>query len=267
MESVVHGPQSVARNYGLTTSKMENLLRILYEDNHCLAVAKPAGLLTQGVPANSLAGPIPTLEAQVKAYLKERYHKPGNVYLGIPHRLDRPVSGVVLFARNTKAARRLAEQFQQRQVHKIYWAIVEGEVEPPADVWEDWLRKLPEESRTERVEPDAPGARHAALRYRRLTSALGRSLLEIEPQTGRMHQIRLQAAVRGWPICGDLLYGAQTPFGPTPASARDRVIALHARSLTFLHPIRYEPITVVAETNLRDWDSFKLAAWAGMAPA
>src|SRR5438105_7104315 len=116
-------------------------LVILYEDNHCLAVAKPAPLLTQGVPANTAAGPIPTLEAQVKAYLKERYHKPGNVYLGIPHRLDRPVSGVVLFARNTKAARRLAEQFQQRQVRKIYWAMVEGDVEPAAGEWADWLRK------------------------------------------------------------------------------------------------------------------------------
>ena len=211
---------------------------ILYEDNHCLAVAKPASLLTQGVPVNSSVGPIPTLEAQVKAYLKERYRKPGNVYLGIPHRLDRPVSGVVLFARNTKAARRLAEQFQQRQVRKIYWAIVEGEVEPPAGIWEDWLRKLPEEARAERVAPDAPGARHAVLRYSRLSAASARSLLEIEPQTGRMHQIRLQAAVRGWPICGDVLYGAQMLFGPTPASARDRVIALHGRSLTFLHPIR-----------------------------
>src|SRR5436309_14885076 len=176
---------------------------ILFEDNHCLAVAKPAGLLTQGVPPG-----IPTLEAQVKAYLKERYNKPGNVYLGIPHRLDRPVSGVVLFARNTKAARRLAEQFQQRQVRKIYWAIVEGEVEPPEGEWEDWLRKLPEESRAERVEPDAPRARHAVLHYRRLSTAAGRTLLEIEPQTGRMHQIRVQAAVRGWPVCGDFLYGA-----------------------------------------------------------
>lgn len=228
-------------------------LVILYEDNHCLAVAKPAGLLTQGVPVNSPAGPVPTLEAQVKSYLKERYHKPGNVYLGIPHRLDRPVSGVVLFARNTKAARRLAEQFQERQVRKIYWAAVEGEVEPPEGVWEDWLRKIPEEARAERVEPDAPGARHAVLRYRRLALAPGRTLLEIEPQTGRMHQIRVQAAVRGWPICGDVLYGAQTPFGPVPASPRDRTIALHARSLTFLHPIRYEPVTLVAETNLLDY--------------
>ena len=113
---------------------MSDPLHILFEDNHCLAVAKPAPLLTQGVPPG-----IPTLEAMVKAYLKERYHKPGNVYLGIPHRLDRPVSGVVVFARNTKAARRLAEQFQNRQVAKVYRAVVEpspdggaGSPRPPA---------------------------------------------------------------------------------------------------------------------------------------
>jgi 23S rRNA pseudouridine1911/1915/1917 synthase len=253
-------------------------LVILYEDNHCLAVAKPAGLLTQGVPAQSPSGPIPTLEVQVKAYLKERYRKPGNVYLGIPHRLDRPVSGVVLFARNTKAARRLAEQFQQRQVQKIYWAVVEGEVEPAEGVWEDWLRKVPEEARAERATPETPGARHALLRYRRLASILflspppappseggvggvreGRTFLEIEPQTGRMHQIRVQAAVRGWPICGDLLYGAQTTFGPEPACPRDRAIGLHARRLTFLHPIRYEPITVVADTDLLEKGAFTAA--------
>src|SRR5712692_4070387 len=112
------------------------MLDILYEDNHCLAVAKPAPLLTQGVPVLSAVGPIPTLEALVKAYLKERYHKPGNVYLGIPHRLDRPVSGVILFARNTKAARRLAEQFQDRRIRKVYWAFVEPAADgslPPAE--------------------------------------------------------------------------------------------------------------------------------------
>src|SRR5436309_13167606 len=130
-------------------------LTILYEDNHCLAVVKPAPLLTQGVPAQSPGGPIPTLEGLVKDYLRERYQKKGNVYLGIPHRLDRPVSGVVVFARNSKAARRLAEQFQQRQVTKIYWAAVETmdpEHPPPAEgAWEDWLLKLPEEARTEVV--------------------------------------------------------------------------------------------------------------------
>ncbi len=235
---------------------MPSPLVILFEDNHCLAVAKPAGLLTQGVPAQSPTGPIPTLEALVKAYLKERYHKLGNVYLGIPHRLDRPVSGVILFARNTKAARRLAEQFQQRQVQKVYWAVVEGEVEPAQGVWEDWLRKVAEEARAERVAPDTPSARHALLRYRRVASIPGRTFLEIEPQTGRMHQIRVQAAVRGWPICGDVLYGAQTSIGPEPACPRERVIGLHARRLTFLHPIRYEPITLTAETDLLEKTGF-----------
>src|SRR5438270_193919 len=142
-------------------------MHILFEDNHCLAVAKPAPLLTQGVPPG-----VPTLEAMAKAYLRERYGKLGNVYLGIPHRLDRPVSGVVLFARNTKAARRLAEQFQLRQVRKVYWALVErdaaGQLPPAEGVWEDWLLKVKEESRSERAEPGSPGAKLARLRFRRL---------------------------------------------------------------------------------------------------
>jgi 23S rRNA pseudouridine1911/1915/1917 synthase len=217
-------------------------LYILFEDNHCLAVNKPAPLLTQGVPH----GPVPTLEALAKAYLKESYHKAGNVYLGIPHRLDRPVSGVVVFARNTKAARRLAEQFQNRQVEKVYWAAVEGDVQPEEGVWEDWLLKVQDEARAERVEPDVPGARRAVLHYRRLAAVDGGTLLELRPQTGRMHQLRVQAAVRGWPVCGDELYGAKLPFGPLAELPRDRSIALHARSLTFLHPIRYEPITLIA---------------------
>ncbi len=224
---------------------MSDPLHILFEDNHCLAVAKPAPLLTQGVPPG-----IPTLEAMVKSYLKERYNKPGNVYLGIPHRLDRPVSGVVLFARNTKAARRLAEQFHNRQVRKVYWAFVErsaaGELPPAEGVWEDWLLKIKDESRTERVSAETPGARLAILRYRRLRESEQGALLEIEPQTGRMHQIRVQTAARGWPVRGDVLYGARLPFGPPAALPRDRLIALHARSLTFLHPIRYEPLTVTA---------------------
>jgi 23S rRNA pseudouridine1911/1915/1917 synthase len=220
---------------------MDSAPVILFEDNHCLVVAKPAGLLTQGVPPG-----IPTLEAQVKAYLKERYHKAGNVYLGIPHRLDRPVSGVIVFARNTKAARRLAEQFRARQVTKLYWAAVEGDVQPEQGIWEDWLLKIQEEARSERVAPDTAEAKQAVLRYRRLEPCAGGTLLEIQPETGRMHQIRVQAALRGWPVRGDVAYGAKLPFGPAAVLPRDRVIALHARSLTFLHPIRYEPLTVVA---------------------
>jgi 23S rRNA pseudouridine1911/1915/1917 synthase len=213
---------------------------ILFEDNQCVAVAKPAPLLTQAPPG------IPSLEAWVKDYLKERYHKPGNVYLGIPHRLDRPVSGVVLFARNTKAARRLAEQFHERQVRKVYWAAVEGTVQPAEGTWEDYLLKLPEQARAEPAAPDMPGARQSRLRYRTLRGGAGWTLLEIEPETGRMHQIRVQAASRGWPVCGDVIYGSHRPFGPPAELPRDRVIALHGRSLTFLHPIRYEPLTVTA---------------------
>ena len=216
-------------------------LHILFEDNHCLAVAKPAPLLTQGVPPG-----IPTLEAMVKAYLKEKYHKAGNVYLGTPHRLDRPVSGVVVFARNTKAARRLAEQFQQRQVKKIYWAAVEGDVKPEEGRWEDSLLKIAEEARSQCVSADTPGARQAILHYRRLTATGGITLLEVIPETGRMHQIRVQAAVRGWPVRGDVLYGSRLSFGPAVELPRDRIIALHARQLTFLHPIRFEPIVLAA---------------------
>jgi 23S rRNA pseudouridine1911/1915/1917 synthase len=222
---------------------------ILYEDNHCLAIAKPAGLLTQAPPG------IPSLEAEARAYLKERYHKAGGVYLGIPHRLDRPVSGVLLFVRSTKAARRVHEQFQDRQVRKVYWALVSGAVTPAEGVWEDWLRKLQAEARSEVVAPETEGARHALLRYRCLHQAGGVSLLEIEPVTGRMHQIRVQAARRGWPVLGDVLYGSTVPFGPPAEMPRDRVIALHGRSLTFLHPIRYEPITVTAPLP---------AAWQGL---
>jgi 23S rRNA pseudouridine1911/1915/1917 synthase len=219
--------------------------QILFEDNHCLALAKPAGLLTQGVPEG-----IPTLEGWARGYLKEKYHKPGYVYLGIPHRLDRPVSGVVLFARSTKAARRLAEQFQGREVIKVYWALVErspgGELPPETGTWEDWLLKVREESRSEQVALGTPGARRAVLHFRRLRAFDDGALLEVEPQTGRMHQIRIQAAVRGWPVRGDALYGARLPFGPPADLPRDRIIALHGRSLTFLHPIRYEPLTVTA---------------------
>jgi 23S rRNA pseudouridine1911/1915/1917 synthase len=220
-------------------------LVVLYEDNHCLAVAKPAPLLTQGVPPG-----IPTLESLAKAYLKERYRKAGRVYLGIPHRLDRPVSGVVLFARSTKAAHRLALQFQERQVRKLYWAVVERPAGqpllPPEGEWHDWLLKIKDEARSERVSAATPGAREAVLRFRRLQEREDGALLEIEPRTGRMHQIRVQAAGRGWPVRGDFLYGACLPFGPPAELPRDRVIALHARSLTFLHPIRYEPLTVTA---------------------
>src|SRR3984957_18290419 len=219
---------------------MPDGLTILLEDNHCLAVAKPAPLLTQGPPG------VPALENMVKDYLRQKYHKPGNVYLGIPHRLDRPVSGVVLFARNSKAAQRLAEQFEKRQVIKGYWGLVEGTVEPAAGTWQEWMLKIKEEARSEIVAEGTVGARLALLKYRQLQRDAHGDLVEFLLETGRMHQIRLQASGRGLPIRGDVLYGSKLPFGPPAELPRDRILALHARSLTFLHPIRYEPITVVA---------------------
>ena len=215
-------------------------LQVLLEDNHCIAVAKPAPLLTQAPPG------VPSLEALVKAYLKEKHGKPGNVYLGVPHRLDRPVSGVVLFARNSKSAACLAEQFRERTVVKTYWGIVEGEIEPACGVWEDWLRKAGDEARAERTDERAEGAKFASLHYRVIEKSSVGTFVVFAPTTGRMHQIRVQAASRGHPLLGDALYGSTCPFGPAPDLPRDRIIALHARSLTFLHPLRYDPVTVAA---------------------
>ncbi|MGQ0636024.1 MAG: RluA family pseudouridine synthase [Planctomycetaceae bacterium] len=219
---------------------------ILLEDGPLLAVNKPAGLLTLGARPG-----VPTLERQIKAYLKQRYQKPGNVYLGIPHRLDRPVSGVVVFARNSKAAARLAEQFRERRVRKLYWALVEAAPHPAEGELVDWLLKAPEQAHVTTAPPGTAGAREARLTYRTLEprvslGALHATLLEIEPLTGRTHQIRAQLAARGWPVVGDWQYGASLRMGEPHTDPRDEPIGLHARSLTLWHPIRYDPLVIVA---------------------
>jgi 23S rRNA pseudouridine1911/1915/1917 synthase len=215
-------------------------IRVLFEDNHCLVVDKPAGLLTQG-PSG-----VPSLEADARAYLKDKYGKTGNVYLGIPHRLDRPVSGVLLFAKTSKAAARLAEQFRERGVHKVYWGLVEGTPAPPEGQWRDWLRKVKDEARTVQAQPGEEGAKEAVLRFRVLRNVEAGALVEFVLETGRMHQIRLQASIRGHPLLGDEDYGATRAFGRVAEMKRDRIIALHALRLTFLHPVRYDPVTVEA---------------------
>jgi 23S rRNA pseudouridine1911/1915/1917 synthase len=212
---------------------------ILFEDNHCLAVDKPAGVLS-----THFDGREETLDRAVKAYLKEKYRKPGNVFLGVVQRLDRPTSGVLLFARTSKAAARLAQQFRDGAVEKVYWAVVEGEVSTPTGSLADWLRKDREAGRVEVVAAGEAGARQALLHFHRRAVHGGLTWLELRPQTGRTHQLRVQLAHHARPIYGDAKYGAVHTFGAA--------VALHARSLTFLHPIRHEPITLTAELP-RTW--------------
>ena len=214
---------------------MENTaLEILYEDNHCLAIAKPAG-----VPCAHFQGKEQTLDRAVKQYLKDKHQKPGNVFLGIVHRLDKPVSGVLLFARTSKAAARLSEQFREGTIEKVYWAVVEGQMLKDAGTLEDWLKKNEDARRVEVLEPHSTGARQSLLHFQRRGVHSGLTWVEVRPQTGRTHQLRVQLAHHGHPIYGDARYGSVRTFG--------NAIALHGRSLTFLHPVRYEPITLNAE--------------------
>lgn len=230
-------------------SDTEPVPEILCEDGPLLAVNKPAGLLTQGVPQG-----LPTLEGWVRDYLRDKYHKPGRVYLGIPHRLDRPVSGVIVFARNSKAAARLAEQFRERTVRKWYLAVVEGTPSPPTGRLVDWLLKDSAIAHVWVVPPHVSEARRAELSYEVLSSSDGRSLVRIELHTGRMHQIRAQLAAQGWPVVGDWQYGATTAFpGVEESSTRTEVIALHAEQLELRHPIRYDLIRVEAPPP-RSWE-------------
>ncbi len=220
---------------------------LILEDGPLIAVNKPAGLLTEGVPGGHA-----TMVGAVKDWLKQKYDKPGNVYLGIPHRLDRASTGVLVFTRNSKTAARVAEQFEKREVTKIYWALLESTPDPASGTLTDWLRKLPDEARTEIAEPHTPGAREAQLNYRVLSESKGTCLVEIELHTGRMHQIRAQFASRGCPVVGDDKYGAapwstdSTHAAAPRTETPDICIALHARSLTLKHPIRYDRLTIVA---------------------
>ncbi|MBN1393637.1 MAG: RluA family pseudouridine synthase [Pirellulales bacterium] len=210
-------------------------LEILYEDNHLLAVNKPAMLPTMGTP-----GGRDTLLTLAKAYVKQKYGKPGNVYLGVMSRLDAPTSGVVLLARTSKAARRLTEQFRAHAVEKIYWTLVEGRVEPASDDLLDWLAHDERHRRMRVVGRSMPEAKEARLSYRRLAVEGGCSWLEVRLETGRKHQIRLQLSRRGHPVVGDRKYGGRIPFPDG--------IALHARRLAVAHPVGGAELEFVAST-------------------
>jgi len=206
--------------------------QVLYEDNHLLVINKPAGLPTQGVAEGT-----PSALTRAKAYLKQKYNKPGNVYLGVVSRLDAAVSGVLVLARTSKAAARLSEQFRDGSVGKVYQALVERPPDPPAGELSHWLLKNEKLRRIEAVASRTKGAQHARLSYRTLKQRPGHTLVEIELHTGRKHQIRAQLAAIGCPILGDRKYGSRRPF---PGAA----IALCAVRLTLTHPTTKEQLTI-----------------------
>lgn len=208
------------------------MLTVLLEDNHSLAVAKPAGWLTMG----DATGDTTLLDA-AKEYIKTKYAKPGAVFLGVVHRLDRPVSGVVLYARTSKAAARFSEQFRAHSVEKVYLAAVTGRVDAAEGDLHDWLLKDEQNNRSRSVKPHAAGALECRLGFRRLQETSRGTLLEIRPQTGRSHQIRVQLATRGWAILGDSKYGGTRDFLP-------HAIGLHAWKLTVQHPVTKEPLPI-----------------------
>lgn len=210
---------------------------VLYEDNHIIAVNKTCNEIVQG----DKTGDTPLSET-VKAYIKVKYNKPGEVFLGVTHRLDRPTSGVVLFARTSKALARLNEMFKSHeQIKKTYWAIVQGAPKQPEARLENWLVKNETQNKSYIVKPYTKDAKQAILNYRTLVRGENYTLLEVDLETGRHHQIRCQLAAIGCPIKGDLKYGAKR-------SNPDGGICLHARQIAFIHPVSKEPICITAPT-------------------
>jgi len=209
-------------------------LEVLHADNHLLAVVKPAGLPV--VPDDS--GDESLLDL-AKAWVAHEFKKPGAVFLGVVHRLDRPVSGVVLFARTSKAAERLTRQFRERTTGKLYWGVVEGRPDTSEGELVQYLWKDGERNRVHVVSAERSGAKRAETRYRVLEESGGRSRLELVPLTGRSHQLRVACASLGAPLVGDLKYGA-------PEALPDRSIALHARRLEVEHPTLRERLAFEA---------------------
>lgn len=220
---------------------------VLFEDNHLLAICKPAGQLTMGDETGDY-----TAVDEASDYLREKYNKPGNVFVGVVHRLDRPVSGVLLFARTSKAAGRLSDQFRKGSVSKTYSAVVAGDAPGKASLI-DWLKKDRTENLVSVVEETVQGAKRCELSYRLSGQRIGhgttvRSLLEVRPATGRSHQIRVQLASRGLPIVGDVKYGSEFSMGGR--------ILLHATRLEFEHPVRREPVVLESPARGSDWSEF-----------
>ena len=210
------------------------MIEVLYEDNHVLAVNKPAGLLVHGDETGDA-----TLADMAKAYIKEKYNKPGNVFVGVVHRLDRPVSGVVLLAKTSKALARMNELFRSNKTQKTYLALTTSKPPKSQDRLVHWLVKDAARNTTKAFARENKSGLRAELSYTLLASQQGYTLLQVNPVTGRPHQIRVQLASQGCPIAGDLRYGA-------PAPMSDKSICLHAFQLAFIHPVQQMPVVIRA---------------------
>ena len=218
-------------------------LSVIYEDNHILVVNKTAGLLVQGDKTGDKS-----LLDLAKKYIKDKYQKPGEVFLGLVHRLDRPTTGVIVLARTSKALSRLSQQFKERIPKKIYRAVVSGTPEPKATL-EHYLRKNSSKNKSFHYPKNTPNTKKAILHYRSVKQLKSYHVLDIELETGRHHQIRTQLAAVGLHIKGDLKYGAKRPN-------KNGSIHLHARSLTLIHPTKKEEMTFLAPTpNDVIWDA------------
>ncbi len=220
------------------------MLEILHEDNHCLVVNKPAGLPSQGDDSGDVC-----LVDLVGADLKHRYGKPGKVYVGLVHRLDRPTSGVILIAKTSKAAARLSLQFHDGIVEKTYLAVVEGHLQVEEGTWIDALKKDRQKNVVSVVAAGDPESVEARVRFRVLERRSRTTLIELKPLTGRSHQLRVQLASRGLPIVGDRKYDATTRLLALDGKPR---IALHADQLRFIHPTRGQVLEVLAPVPA-DW--------------
>ena len=209
-------------------------MEVIYEDNHLIAVNKTCREIVQG----DKTGDTPLSEI-LKAWLKEKYAKPGNVFVGVAHRLDRPVSGLVLFAKTSKALARLNEMFRTGDIKKTYWAIVKNSPPTEEGTLEHWLVRNEKQNKSYAYTEEKPNSKKAILHYKLLARSDNYYLLEVDLKTGRHHQIRCQLAKMGCPIKGDLKYGSER-------SNKDGGISLHARKAQFIHPVSKEPVEIVA---------------------